>query len=70
VPTRHPDQPINRLVTFQENGRRRCLSIRSLAVSIERLAGPPPPVPESGGVGLGVLELPIVPGKGPGGSRP
>ncbi|HEY3078850.1 MAG TPA: molybdopterin-dependent oxidoreductase [Chloroflexota bacterium] len=70
VPIHHPDQPINRLVPFQENGRARRPSIKSFAVRLERLAGPPPPAVERGTAGLGVFELPIVPGKGPGLSRP
>src|SRR5262245_22090800 len=70
VPIHFPDQPINRLVPFQENGRKRRPSIKSFAVRLERLAGPPPPRPERGAAGFGVFELPIVPGKGPGGGRP
>ena len=69
VPIHHPEQPINRLVPFQGNGRARRPSIKSFAVRLERLAGPP--VVERGGrSGFGVFELPIVPGKGPDVSRP
>jgi predicted molibdopterin-dependent oxidoreductase YjgC len=69
VPIHHPDQPINRLVPFQENGAARRPAIKSVAVALERLGGPPPVV-SRGTAGFGVFELPIVPGKGPGVSRP
>jgi predicted molibdopterin-dependent oxidoreductase YjgC len=70
LPIHHQDQPVNRLVPFQANGNGRRPSIKSLAVSLERIGGPAPKIERLARKVFGESEIPIMPAKGPVVSRP
>jgi predicted molibdopterin-dependent oxidoreductase YjgC len=70
LPIHHQDQPVNRLVPFQASANGRRPSIKSLAVNLERIAGPAPKIERLAQKVFGESEIPIMPARGPVVSRP